>query len=81
MLETAIIPAQRAYGIPCQQFIENVPFAIRIFGKPMMKYSHLTGTYPLEKAVGKPVTLKDSTLLYGRGSHVLFEKHSPFQKS
>ena len=59
ILEAAIVPAQRAYGILYHQFIDNVPFVIRIFGKPMMKYFRLTGTYPLEKTVGRPVTLKD----------------------
>ena len=68
ILEATIVPAHRAYGILYRQFIDNVLFVIRISGKPMMKYFRLTGTYPLEKTVGRPVILKDSTLLSGRGT-------------
>jgi len=81
MLAAVTDLVQRAYRIPYRQCIGNVPFAIRIFGQPMRKYFHLIGTDPLEKRAGRPVILKDSTLLSGRGFHVLFGKHSPFQKS
>ncbi len=63
-MEIAAGTQHKSFGNLCRLLIDNVRFAIRIFGYLMKKLLPQNVTNPLEKKVVKPVILKGLIILY-----------------